>query len=285
MRWLWLTVLLASCSTGAPDPQSISKIVLSRTVCDPRCHFGQYGLYPDGQVDFTTGLRFTVHARLPMQSYRDIVAWLVRIPAFGPRWSYLQDPSQQPSTTIWTEYTGGHAQVSFPTEDAGAAPISELNRWSSFAATEADAAVLRERKKTVERLRRFSRLERVVFRSNGCFGTCPAYIAKFFQNGTATITNVRNLRAVNTTKGGSASAQVPFNRVLTLLRESSFASLDPEYETRTEDVYGVSFEFDYNDGFTYEVQAPDRTQWPPEVAELVGAFGQLINDTGWHRTH
>jgi hypothetical protein len=128
-------------------------------------------------------------------------------------------------------------------------------------------------------------LERVVFRSNGCFGTCPAYIASFSRNGTALMTNIRYLRAVSRVQGGSARAYVPFNRVLTLLRTSNFSSLDPEYETRTVDVYGVSFEFDYSDGFSYDVQAPDRTQWPLEIAELVGAFSQLISDTSWRPTH
>ncbi|MGZ3528151.1 MAG: DUF6438 domain-containing protein [Vulcanimicrobiaceae bacterium] len=284
-----LALLLASCSTAnAPDPQSITKIVLSRRICDPLCDFAQYTLYPGGRLDFTTGLRFSVHTRMPVKSYRDIVAWLVRTPAFGPRWSYLQYPNQQPATFIWTEYRGGHAQVSFPTHDGSVdfgGPVSELNRWSRFASAEAGGAVFRERQKTAQRLRRFTMLNRVVFRSNGCFGTCPGYIATFSRDGTAMMTNVRNLGAVSAVQGGNAKASVPFDKVVTLLRESNFSSLDPEYETRTVDVYGVSFEFDYSDGFSYDVQAPDRTQWPLEVAELVGAFSQLINDTSWRPTH
>jgi hypothetical protein len=81
----------------------------------------------------------------------------------------------------------------------------------------------------------------------------------------------------------TAYARVPFSKVRQLLSASGFALLDPEYPVRAVDVYGVSFEFDYRDGYSYSVVAPDETQWPPEVASLEGAFNQLVRDTDWIR--
>jgi hypothetical protein len=70
-------------------------------------------------------------------------------------------------------------------------------------------------------------------------------------------------------------------RVAALLAASNFATLDPQYPLKWVDREGVSFEFDYRDGTTYRVDAPDDTQWPSGLAQLVGAFQQLVRDTPW----
>lgn len=284
MKWLLFLALALSACSNAPNAASISKVVISRTSCDPVRSFAQYALYRDGRVSYNNGLRYSVDTRAPLQAYRDVVGWLVKTPAFGPRWDYLEEPDKQPSTTIWIEYGGRHTQVRFPTQDGGFAfggATSQLNRWTAFAVTEARGAVVREREKVAKRLRRFDLLQRVVIRSNGCFGTCPAYTAIFDRDGTARMQNVHNLGAVSPVQGGSAAGHVPFSRVISLLRASNFSHLEPEYQLRVQDVYGVGFEFDYRDGFSYTVDAPDRTQWTADVAELVGAFNQLINDNTW----
>lgn len=270
--WPFLLIALLAGCAHAPDPQAISQIVLSRTNCDPnpRCTFAQYVLYPDGRVTYTSGLHFQYDGRMPLQEYRVLAEQLVRTPgAFGGRADYASTV-QQATTTIWTNYSGLHRQVRFPTtgllssSDAG---VNRLNGWARMAAGEADGAIMRARRKLVERRRRLQDLRRVVFTSNGCFGTCPAYVAEFSSDGTA---RIRGARFTS-----------PFSRVRQMLAASAFAGFDPEYPFRVEDVYGVSFEFDYRDGYSFTVQAPDRTQWPPDVAQLVGAFQQLVRDTEW----
>lgn len=77
------------------------------------------------------------------------------------------------------------------------------------------------------------------------------------------------------------AASVPFDKVTSMLEDLGFARLKPRDPFRWADVYGVSFKFEYRDGYSYTVQAPDRTQWPPQVAVLAGAFGQLVRDTNW----
>jgi hypothetical protein len=182
-------------------------------------------------------------------------------------------------TTIWTEYGGTHAQVSFPT-GAARGDASKLEGWARFASAVSVGAVMREREPFVKRVRQLDRLERVVFMSGGCFGTCPAYSATFYADGRATLRRVRYLRGVPR----DANAELPFSRVTNLLAASAFASLQPEYPRKWIDGYGVSFEFDYRGGLKYAVLAPDETQWPPPLAELAGAFAQLIRDTDWSAT-
>lgn len=278
-----LVLTVCACNHG-PASSAITRIVLSRNECNARCSFSQYVLYPDGRVDFTNGLQFTLHGRLARKDYRTLTDELVREPAFGPRWDYLADPSQQPQTTIWTEYSGRHWQVRFPTSGQAVssnAEVRKLDAWARFATMQANAAISHEREAHVARLMRVDMLRRVTFTSNGCFGTCPAYTVTFSDDGRALMRAARFVRGLADGRSVNARATVPFEKVRELLSASGFASLYPQYPLRTIDVYGVSFEFDYRDGYSYTVSAPDETQWPPEVAGLAGSFTQLVRDTHW----
>jgi hypothetical protein len=284
--WPFLLLCALLGCTQAPQPQAITRIVLSRNACDPRCTFAQYVIYPDGRVRYTSGLQYTYDGRMPPQSYRALAQWLVKTPAFGRHSAYGGAPAQQPISTIWVDYGGKHAQVMWPTQGLAESydpNIRALEKWARLAQSQAQSAILRERHETVARLRHLENLERVVFDSRGCFGTCPAFVAEFSSDGTARIRNGHYILNANAEKAVTAYARVPFSRVRQLLAASGFAALDPEYPVRTVDVYGVSFEFDYRDGYSYSVLAPDETQWPPEVASLEGAFNQLVRDTDWIR--
>lgn len=281
-----LFALLAGCA-HAPRPEAITRIVLSRSSCDARCTFAQFVLYPDGRVKYTSGLRFNYYGRMPLQEYRELAGDLVQTPgAFGPRWNYLPNPSYEPQSTIWTDYSAGHWQVSFPTTGQVASAdttINHLNGWARIAAIEAGGAIMRSRQKEIALRERTDRLQRVIFESRGCFGRCPAYRAVFEPDGAAMLKRAMYVPGVVGGRAADFKARVPFGKVASLLLASNFGTLDPEYPLRVVDVYGVSFEFDYRDGSSFSVLAPDRTQWPPQVAQLVGSFQQLIRDTDWMR--
>jgi hypothetical protein len=270
---------LAGCAQHAPQPGQITKVVLSRNVCDQDCRFEQFALSSDGFVRYNNGLRFEWRARVPHTLYKELVSYLVAVPAFGPKSSYLSEPSQQPQTTIYTEYAGTHAQVSFPTTDSTASAdrnVNVLNGWSRFAARDLYGTVLQAHQKAIPA---DAQLQNVVFESDGCFGRCPAYTAAFSSDGTASLRNARNVGSV----GGNATARVSFGRVRQILDAAGYRTLLPEYPLRWIDVYGVRFRFRYRTGATLTVDAPDRTQWSPQVAELTGAFQQLVRDTDWRR--
>jgi hypothetical protein len=174
--------------------------------------------------------------------------------------------------------------VRFPTTGVAASAdsaVNHLNGWARVAAQEAGSAIMRARQKEIRLRERTDRLQRVIFESRGCFGTCPAYKAVFEPSGTAMLQRAMYVRGLVGGRAANFRAHVPFERVAALLLASNFGALDPEYPLRVVDVYGVSFEFDYRDGSSFSVLAPDRTQWPPQVAQLVGAFQQLIRDTDW----
>lgn len=282
--WPFLLLALLIGCAHAPKPEAITRIVLSRNTCDAQCRSAQYVIFSDGRVKYTSGLHFDYYGRMPVQEFHALVTMLMQTPAFGPRWSYLDYPSQQPATTIWIDYAGTHAQVTFPTQgvaESSDVDVQKLDKWARVAAIEAGAAIMKARRKEIALRGRTDRLQRVVFDSRGCFGTCPAYRAVFEQNGTAMLKGAMYVPGLVRGRAANFKARVPFQKVSALLLASNFGTLDPEYPLRVVDVYGVSFEFDYRDGSTYSVLAPDRTQWPPQVAELVGSFQQLIRDTDW----
>lgn len=284
--WPFLLFALLPACAHAPNPQAITQIVLSRTSCDPnpRCAFAQYVLYPDGKVTYTSGLHFEYDGRMPLQEYRVLSKQLVFTPgAFGGRSDYSSD-AQQATTTIWTNYSGTHRQVRFPTTGLRSSDdptVNRLNGWARTAVGEAEGAIMRARRKLIARRMRLQDLRRVVFTSNGCYGTCPAYVAEFSSDGLARVRGARFTLGGTAMHPRSLRAAAPFSRITQMLAASGFATFEPEYPFRVEDVYGASFEFDYRDGYSYTVQAPDRTQWPPDVAQLVGSFQQLVRDTEW----
>lgn len=282
--WPFLfAAVLAGCA-HAPAPDAITRIVLSRNACDPRCTFAQYVIYPNGRVQYTNGLGYTAQAGMTLQTYRALANYLVQIPAFGPRAQYGDSASQQPATTIWTDFGKQHAQVSFPTQgvlESSDPNVRKLEKWARLATGEARGAIWRAEQKTIARRRRLNDLRRVVFVSGGCLGTCPSYAAVYASNGTALLRNARFVFGGTAAHPVNARASISFEKVEALLAASGFAELQPEYPLRVEDMPGASFEFTYRDGYSYTVRAPDETQWPPEVASLAGGFAQLVRDTEW----
>lgn len=134
---------------------------------------------------------------------------------------------------------------------------------------------------TQAHLKRLDLLESFTFVSKGCFGTCPTYEVTFNRNGTATISNIRfvpELKRLN----GTGTATVPFEKIRALLSSSKFETLAPEYPLHATDMWGVSLGWWYSDGFTYEVDAPDKNTWPNSLGSLVTAVMQLVQDTDWH---
>ncbi len=141
--------------------------------------------------------------------------------------------------------------------------------------------VLSKRQDVVAHLRRLDLLDSFTFISNGCYGTCLAYTVTFGSNGVA---DIRYIRFVPELKrlGGQGSANVPFAKVRALLASSQFAALDRKYPLRAMDTWGVSLNWHYSDGFSYDVEAPDESVWPASLGSLVRAVMQLVRDTDWH---
>ena len=130
-------------------------------------------------------------------------------------------------------------------------------------------------------LRRLDLLESFTFVSKGCYGTCPAYQVTFNRNGVATISNIQfvpELKRLN----GQGTANVSFAKIRTLLASSRFATLAPKYPLRAMDMWGVTLGWVYSDGFSYDVDAPDKNTWPNSLGNLVTAVMQLVRDTNWH---
>ncbi|MGZ3529022.1 MAG: DUF6438 domain-containing protein [Vulcanimicrobiaceae bacterium] len=278
--------LLAAC--GAPPSGAITKIVLSQTRCVQGCRFAQYAFFADGRFNYTDGLEANdIHANISPNAVRTLAEYLVKLPAFGPRWDYAGDTGL-PMTYIWIEAGSRHWQVRFPAYSGLTMiptqnrDVYELNRWSDFASSEGESAVFKAREPIVRRLRNLNQLMGVTFDSNGCYGTCPAYIATFRRNGSA---DIRNARFVTVLRGRAGTARVTFDHVTAALREAGVETLLPRYDIHTVDTYGIAIHLRFADGFTYDISAPDNTSWPPRVAQLAGAFNQLVRDTPWNVTN
>jgi len=131
-------------------------------------------------------------------------------------------------------------------------------------------------------LKRLDLLDSFTFVSKGCFGTCPSYEVTFNKNGVATITNIRFVPELKRLAGLGGTANVPFAKIRALLASSKFATFAPEYPLHATDMWGVSLSWQYSDGFSYDVYAPDHATWPNSLGSLVTSVMQLVRDTDWH---
>jgi len=276
-------VALAGCGV-APRPDDITKIVLSTTRCQPQCISKQIVFYRDGRVEYTTAAPHAYAGRINSKSWQDLTSYLGKLPEYGENADYL-DNSPMPARYVWIERGAVHRQFAFPAEFSNAAfrndAVEAWNRWSDMAENIGTDAYYEQRKEIIAHLKRLDLLESFTFVSYGCYGTCPAYTVTFNSDGIASIQYIRFVPQLKKL-GGKGSANVPFAKVRALLASSQFASLDPNYPRHAMDTWGVSLDWRYRDGFTYDVLAPDETVWPTSLGSLIGAVMQLVRDTDWH---
>ena len=276
--------LFAACGPlGRPQPNEITKIVLSRTDCHYGCRFVQYGFYSSGRFTFTDGVTANaLEAKLPPGIFSTITTIVVQTPMFGRRWDYLDD-STMPSTYLWVEAGDRHWQVRFPTYIGVTSfpneneNVYKFTRTAEFLSHDGEEMVDAARAPIIARLRDLKKLESVTFDSLGCYGRCPRFHAVFNSDGTATLGSPMFVAVVQ----APSRAHVPFAAVIAGLRRSGVASMLPEYPIHAIDTYGVRFTLRFADGFTYTIYAPDSTSWPSPVERLVAAFSQLVSDTEW----
>lgn len=284
---MMLTALLAFClpllALCSPEPEEITKIVLSRTLCEPECRFAQYAFTSTGRFAYTDGATDNdLKGSFPKSQFKALATSLTHTAAFRGPADYV-GTSGLPTTTIWVEASKRHWQVVLPTYDIFRSmptrneDIFGLTRWVDVASNEAISIVDQIREPIIQRLIRLERLRSVTFSSNGCYGSCSVFVATFHDNNEA---ELKSVRFVEFAKDGG-TAMIAFSRVRDLLRRLGISAFSREYPPHAVDTYGITLVLHFDDGFTYEISASDSSSWPPNVAALSAAFNQLVRDISW----
>jgi len=259
-----------------PRPSDITKISVVQKICDPRCRWWGITLYSNGTAyigDDAAG--DGLHVRLPARTYTDVANVLAtRIGFFGGPADYRLHPDPQNSTFITAWVGGNETQVVVPSTEfqmIGDRSSLQLQRFARFIGGEVAGFRRRARARTRRRLADLSALSIVEYRANGCYGTCPAYTVRFLPNDHATFISGKN----------HCRATISFEIVRDILRASDVTELASRYAFRTVDVFGAHLHLRYRDGFSFDSDAPDRTQWSAQFQELSDRIDQVVLDATW----
>ncbi|MDP9019185.1 MAG: hypothetical protein M3N19_12800, partial [Candidatus Eremiobacteraeota bacterium] len=284
MRMLGMAMMTAAMGLAvtacghSPSQSSITKIVISQNTCGATCDFVQTSMQSDGRYAYSDGDGLNdVHGRLSSGAWKDVSQMLAEHQAFfRPPDDLRTNPDNNVTTVVWVEYAGGKYQKLF--NNSVRVPAGDETGWlqnfTAFAQRSVLAAVGHQRFAMSARLADLRSLQSVTLSAGGCLGFCATYTVIFGKDGHATIRDWKDGHA------SVASAAVPFEHVTELLRDSNFAVLLPHYSMKWTDTAGATLTLRYA-GFTYVVEAPDRTQWPPQLVGLAACVDQLVLDTAW----
>lgn len=269
--------------TSPPAASDITKLVVSHTRCE-HCVASQFVFWPNGRFRAGGGYPVNdVNGTRPRDEFATMAKELVKLPAFGRRWDFATDLNA-PITYFWIEAGKKVWQVRFPSaldpldRPLATSEIGQLQNYDRTVSTMGLSDRYQALAPAIERARKLDTLQTVQFTSIGCYGRCPAFVATFHRDGSASLDQPRFVANI---RRQHSIATVPFERVVAALRFADVASMPHEYGVHTVDTYGVSLHLSYQNGFTVDVDGPDSTSWDLQLAELVGALRQLVNDTDW----
>lgn len=280
MNRFLLCVAVALFGTGcarAPKPEDVTKVVVSRSACALQCEFWQ-AQFEDGLVRYTpespaNDLQSTISgAKWKMVTQLAIDA-IVTAPAHPPR------QMQGDMATVWVEAGARHWQARFPTgRGAGEGDAARLQADVEMLDGIARNATSNVRERLRSSLAQMNDLTGVSLVTGASLSTCGGYRLDLKRPNQAVLTvfdRAHTHRAV---------AAVDFERITRLLISADAPDLQRAYPYRTEDVRYFHMHLHYRH-FDYDVDAPDRTQWPNQVQALVSRFDQLVADIAWPPLH
>ena len=275
--------VIAGCSRP-PGHDTITRIAVVQTLCDPRCRYWSAVLTPDRFVIFNNegGIQEdNLRARIAQAEYARIVQSLLRSTFYSARTYYARTGS--PQNTTWITVSADHSMrsVGMPSEEnqsASSASIRSLQFFVKQFQLYVEAAIYQQQSKLRGRLENLAALTTVEYTANGCFGSCPAYTVRFSADNRATI---REFDFVSR-EIVWAIATIPFDKVRQLLEMSRFTQLERRYPIHWIDVSGGRLKLVYRDGFVYESDGPDSTQWSAEFQNISNRIDQLVLDTPWN---
>ncbi|MDE2481787.1 MAG: hypothetical protein KGN02_06320 [bacterium] len=109
------------------------------------------------------------------------------------------------------------------------------------------------------------------FKRTGCYGSCPAYDARFDRDGSATI--VRRERGRTST----LHLRVPFDEVRHALESSHPEALLPGYPHIAQDTPGATITLQLP-GHRFTIRGPDSAAWNAPMSQLVARLDQIVED-------
>ncbi len=110
-----------------------------------------------------------------------------------------------------------------------------------------------------------------------CFGTCPVYIFKINNDGTASYEGIRNVKKLGTYSSKVTPAQM--NSLIQIAKSIRFLELKAKYDNEMVTDLPSTTTSIVIDGKRKEVMR--RYQFPQEIKKLEDAFDELIESLNW----
>ncbi len=282
LRFSIIAVLcsLAVACASPPQPRDITRLVVESRTCVPRCVQWSVAIAADGRVAYspTGDPRDEFHGRMTERPYTAVIELLLASGFFSGRTDYRPNDDVTNTTYITAWVRDAARTIALPTGSGlYSGDAARLQRYVDFALAAARGATWPERSALQKHLTNFGALSQVVLRANGCFGTCPAYTVAFRSDGCARIDIFDMPRRMKV----QARAGVPFRRVTDALQAAGAGGLARHYPVRVMDAFGARLHLLYRDGFAYDSDGPDQTQWSPQFQAVVDRIDQLVLDTRW----
>ena len=275
-----LVSLPAGCGRS-PKAEQITKLAVVQAVCDPHCRSWGATLHPGDTADITGDLPDDdIHTHVFRETFATSAHWLAGSAFFTGKSDYRHDPDPDNSTYVTAWIGATERQVVIPSKESVVVndrSLFAISRLVSFVAERVAVARNDVRARTKKRLANVAALTMVEYDAHGCFGTCPAYAVRFHADGHAEIDDFDVLTRARV----NARADVPFATIVHVLQTSQFTELQRRYRVRVVDVFGAGLHLRYRDGFRFDSDAPDRTEWSDEFAQIAARLDQVVLDTQW----
>jgi hypothetical protein len=152
--------------------------------------------------------------------------------------------------------------------------IGKLQFWITNAGFLATQAILQPRWIQLTRDFADNSVRSVSLDMLGCYGSCQRYSALFSASGTA------ELQERGPTCRATASARVPFARILDIAKRSGASRLLPLYSSYGTDSEGARISIDTPSG-SYQSVGPDRSRWDPAFIAMQSRLDELVSLTKW----
>lgn len=264
-----VAVLCAACAGTAADttplPSRPVSLIVSVFSCRKPCKpytvtfdaRGAWNFQEDSDPEHFSG-----HMKGAEQKIDD----LVKISKSQPVFQLAGNQTSAGATAAITAYT---AQGSYwaPIPSGGQSPIA------SFVQDLADSIRSQAIRQMTERkahIARYGHLTEVDF-AQAPLGTCTSLHARIRKSGNDVIARVPGPPQPYQLKSSTS-----LSAFVSILERNNADDLHGVYRTKWHDLTGVALSLKYSDGWQFAISAPDRTQWPSNLKQIVSETDALL---------
>lgn len=266
-------MLCASCAGRAADkvalPSTPTSVILTVRSCGNDCIPYTASLAADGAWTFrqdSDAEQFSGR----VDNAKSILNNLVAISRSDRPFELAANQKPRGSTAALTAYTAEGAYW-YPVISGQRTAIANFVEQTASHIRQKALRQMAERRAHIAQLDQLSRLE---------FSQAPFYDCTSLR---ASAAKHRVTIAVTTrgrVKPVALTVSTPLSQFVNVLRRNGSENLHAIYRAKWHDLTGITLLLKYKDGWQFDLSAPDRTQWPANLTQLVKQFDALLLGSG-----